>query len=213
MIRASVIMLILGNLIPVLGVIHFGWRIFDIIFLFWLENLIIGFYNVLKMLIANPENKVNWFLKIFLIPFFCFHYGMFTAVHGIFVITLFGQGQFTNSGFPSLNLFINIISSNNLIWGMLAIFISHGFSFSANYIASGEYRSISVHELMSKPYGRIVILHLVILISGFLVMALKLDFAGLLLLIILKIFFDLKAHIKEHKVLAKKNQNSQSVLG
>jgi hypothetical protein len=58
--RPSVIALVLANLVPVFGVVFFGWEIFPLIFLFWSENVIIGVFNVLKMLTANPASPASW---------------------------------------------------------------------------------------------------------------------------------------------------------
>ena len=96
--RPSVIALVLANLVPVFGVLFLHWEVFPLMFLFWSENAIIGVLNVLKMLTANPESPVSWAGKLFIIPFFCVHYGMFTFVHGIFVIALFGGGLTTLPG-------------------------------------------------------------------------------------------------------------------
>jgi hypothetical protein len=49
----SGIVLVVMNLIPLVGVVFFGWSGFNIVFLYWSENVIIGFFNVLKMLTAG----------------------------------------------------------------------------------------------------------------------------------------------------------------
>src|SRR5690349_10588501 len=103
--RPSVIALVLANLVPVAGVFLLGWEIFPLMFLFWSENVIIGGINVLKMLTANPESPLSWAGKLFLIPFFCFHYGMFTFVHGILVVAMFGGYQRHSAGFPAPGTF------------------------------------------------------------------------------------------------------------
>ncbi len=54
----------------------------------------------IKMLTANPESPVSWAGKFFLIPFFCVHYGMFTFIHGVFVIGQFGGGFKPVPDFP-----------------------------------------------------------------------------------------------------------------
>src|SRR5438094_10610662 len=82
----SVIALVASNLVPLVGVFVFRWEIFPLLFLFWLENVVVGVSNVLKMLLAAPQDLVRWAAKLFIIPFFCVHYGMFTLVHGVFVI-------------------------------------------------------------------------------------------------------------------------------
>jgi hypothetical protein len=80
----SVIVLVLANLIPLGGVLFFGWQVFPIMFLFWLENVVVGAFNVVKMILARgPGSHVG--VKLFLVPFFTVHYGIFTLVHGVFV--------------------------------------------------------------------------------------------------------------------------------
>ncbi len=53
--RPSGWILIAVNLAILAGVLVFDWNAFDVIFLFWAENIIIGIINVLKMLTARPR--------------------------------------------------------------------------------------------------------------------------------------------------------------
>ena len=197
--RPSVIALVLANLVPAFGVLFLHWEVFPLMFLFWSENVIIGVLNVLKMLTANPESPVSWAGKLFIIPFFCVHYGMFTFVHGIFVIGLFGGGFKPGAGFPTLVTFWRTAHENYLGWAILGLALSRGISFVTNYLVSGEYKRASLPQLMQQPYGRIVVLHLAILGGGFLVMALHSPELGLLLLVALKIALDLRGHFAERK--------------
>jgi hypothetical protein len=90
-----VIALLVANAIPLFGVLFLGWDAFYIVLLYWTENLVVGFYNVLKMVFAAVPHPIAHLGKLFLIPFFIVHYGGFTAVHGFFVLALFhdeGQG-------------------------------------------------------------------------------------------------------------------------
>ena len=50
-----IICLVAANAIPLYGVAFAGWDAFSIVLLYWAENLIIGFYNVLKMAIFRTE--------------------------------------------------------------------------------------------------------------------------------------------------------------
>ena len=59
-------------------------------------------------------------------------------------------------------------------------------------------RGKTVNNQMSEPYGRIMFMHLVIIIGGGLTMALGSPMPVLLIMIALKIFFDVKAHLKQH---------------
>ena len=167
--------------------------------LFWSENVIVGVFNAIKMLLANPESPVGWAGKLFLVPFFCVHYGMFTFVHGVFVVVLFGGGMRAGATFPQPETFWQLVYEHHLGWAVLGLVVSHGFSFVTNYIGNGEYKRANLQQLMSQPYGRIMVLHLAILGGGFLMMVLRSPTAGLLLLVALKIAVDLRGHLTERR--------------
>jgi hypothetical protein len=197
--QPSVIALVLANLVPVFGVLVWHWEVFPLMFLFWSENVIVGAFNVLKMLTDQPAMPVMWLGKLFIIPFFCVHYGMFTFVHGIFVVTMFGGGMHGRHGFPTVSTFWNVMRENELSWAILGLAVSHGVSFVTNYIGKGEYQRVGLQQLMSQPYGRIMVMHFAILFGGFLVMALHSPTPALLLLVALKTAFDLGSHVGERK--------------
>ncbi|MEI8289325.1 MAG: DUF6498-containing protein [Verrucomicrobiota bacterium] len=199
--RPSVIALILANLVPVGGVLFFSWEVFPVMFLFWSENVIIGAFNVLRMMFAMPF-QIG---VLPLIPFFCVHYGLFTFVHGVFVIELFGGSLKLRGGFPGPETFWEIMRENHLSWAVLGLVVSRGISFATNYVGQGEFRRITPGQLMGQPYGRIVVLHIAILGGGFLVQALHSPVFGLLLLVALKILLDLAGHVHERSKFSVKD--------
>jgi len=198
--KPSVIVLILANLIPLYGVIFLGWEAFPVLVLFWMENVVTGIINVIKMLVCSPGNPSQWAAKLFLIPFFCFHYGLFTFVHGIFVLTVFGDFlNSTSSGLFDLHALDSAFRHYNIIWPFLALTISHVFSFAVNYIGKGEYKETTLSALMSQPYARVVVLHITIIAGGFLLMVLGSPIAGLVVLVILKTAIDIVTHLRQHR--------------
>src|SRR5262245_22739157 len=76
------------NLIPLIGVLWFGWSVFEVLLLYWFENVAIGFTHAARLAISTRTNKVADGLST--TTFFALHYGLFTFVHGIFVIVFFG---------------------------------------------------------------------------------------------------------------------------
>ncbi len=204
LLRPSVLVLILANLVPVLGVVWFRWEVFPLLFLFWFENVIIGAFNALKMLCAAPQQSLGWAAKLFMVPFFCFHYGMFTLIHGVFVIGLFGGGFRQGAPFLDTQAIVHMAIENRLSWAILGLAISHGFSFAYNYLWLGEYRHAALSILMHQPYSRIVVLHLTILGSGFLMAALGSPAVGLVLLVLLKIALDVHTHLRERQKLGQR---------
>ncbi|MDZ7706958.1 MAG: DUF6498-containing protein [Trueperaceae bacterium] len=83
--------LVAANLVPLIGVGFFDWRLYDVMLIYWLENGVIGVFTVARMATAAEER----FSALALVPFFTVHYGLFWTVHGVFVVSLFGiDGSF-----------------------------------------------------------------------------------------------------------------------
>lgn len=49
----SVLVLLVANAIPLIGVLFFGWSLLTILVIYWLENGIVGFWNVPKIVLAQ----------------------------------------------------------------------------------------------------------------------------------------------------------------
>jgi hypothetical protein len=81
------------------------------------------------------------------------------------------------------------------LWpALLALFLSHGFSFGLNFLARGEYRGATISGLMVAPYRRVTLMQFTLIFGGWLVMALNNPLPALALLIVLKVATDLHAH-------------------
>lgn len=201
--RSSAIVLLLANSFPLFGVWFFDWSIFDVVFLYWAENVVIGVINILRMAVANPQpvdqgslqlamRRASGGAKFFLIPFFAVHYGMFCYGHQIFLVDLFGDGRSLMD-----------VLADSVIWlGIAGIAASHLYSFVTNFLMAGEYRRTDAKALMIRPYGRIVVLHVTIIIGSFLYQALGEPILLLLVLIVIKTLMDLKQHGRERSVFA-----------
>lgn len=193
--RLSAIALILANLVPMAGVLLFDWRVFDVLMLYWVENVIIGVVNVMRMAVCRDDRK--WFL----IPFFMVHYGLFCFGHLVAVTGLFSDSV------DSLQYFYGVPAGE---WGRAPLWIaittiaaSHLFSFFSNFIGAGEYRRTTANELMQRPYGRIVVLHVAIIIGAVLIQWLGSPVGMLLVLVVAKIALDLQLHLSERDRFAR----------
>jgi hypothetical protein len=80
--RASLAVLLVANAIPLLGVLFFGWSLITVLVLYWLENGIVGLWNIPRIALARGDDPLAsptlgqvslWML----IPFFVIHYGLF----------------------------------------------------------------------------------------------------------------------------------------
>jgi len=196
----SAVVLVAANLVPLAGVVAFHWTVLSVLLLYWFENVVIGGINVLKMAIASPKDLASDVIKVFLIPFFIVHYGMFTFVHGMIILGFFGHLARLS---PSPSTFWTALHDAGVGWGVVAIVASHGFSFLHNFWLGGEYRNVTPQVLMAQPYARVVVLHVAILIGGFGAVALGSPAVALVVLVLLKTGLDLRAHLGERDKLGR----------
>jgi len=214
--RVPLIALIGANVVPVWGVLFAGWDAFLIVLLYWSENVVVGFYNVLKMAFVKMKHPAEHLGKLFAIPFFVVHFGGFTGIHGMFVLALFdkeGKGIFPRHSWPCFLAFVQILLNvmrqaysvipEPMKYAILALFASHGVSFVYNYLLKGEYARAEVGKLMGAPYARVVVMHIAIIAGAFLSLALGKNVALLIVLVVLKTIMDVKLHQREHRKMAK----------
>jgi hypothetical protein len=200
--------LLLANLIPVFGVLYMDWDVGGIIVLYWAENLVIGCYTILKMLVTGGIEAIGKIL------FFCVHYGGFCAVHGVFVLKLTEYAGLdtvaeATTSWPGplvlpekiYNFIQGVLSvaPKEMLWVLLAMTLSHGVSFLLLFIGQGEFRETTTRKLMRAPYNRIAILHIAVIIGAFLVVKLESPIGLLLALVALKTGMDIMLHKRSHK--------------
>lgn len=191
---ASSVLLVLANLIPLAGALFYGWSVFEIVLVYWAENLIVGVYTLFRMLLAGGNrDPVSLVGKLFSSGFFAVHYGIFCLVHGFFVFSLLG-----GSGPSGAEAF-----DRGMIPALIALVASHGFSFVKNYLIGGEFRDATVQTQMFSPYPRMVVLHVAILFGAFAIQALGSPLAMLLILIAGKTVLDVFLHRWSHRKTAR----------
>lgn len=207
---AAVVALVVSNLLPLAGVVWWDWDLFTILTLYWVENGIVGAFNVPKILRAEGTDlpgawratlngrPIDSLARVPIAGFFGLHYGGFWLGHGVFVVVVLPLiatglvGGPIGSG-PDWGL---------VAGGAVALAISHGISYRDNYLGRGEFRRASPGRQMMAPYGRVVILHLTIILGAALSASLGSPVGALLVLVALKTALDLFFHLREHRRLA-----------
>jgi hypothetical protein len=186
----SSLMLVAANIVPLLGAVFWNWDLGLLMLLYWAESAVIGFFNVCKIAVIG-----KWMAPGAAV-FFLGHFGGFMAIHFLFIHALFLQeagdsGSMDASVKQVAQLFLNL-------WpALLALFISHGYSFFSNFIARQEYRQRTMRKQMSEPYSRIIFMHMVIIFGGAVSMMLGEAAPVIMAVIILKTGFDLRAHLQQ----------------
>lgn len=203
--RLTSALLVLANMLPIAGVLFAGWDVGTIVLLFWAENLVIGSLQLIKLL-SHP-NRGGLPMALF----FTVHYGGFTAAHGLFIFSLFSLRESLlgdSAGSPHtdlpaslLSLLSHALSNLPSLWllGLLALILSHAGSLLLHYFLQGERLRTPLAELMSAPYRRVVVLHVAIILGGVGIEALGSPLPLLVLLVLLKVVLDLRAHRRSHR--------------
>lgn len=184
--------ILIVDLFPIIAVLTLGWGAAPLVFLYWLENLIIGAVALARMIAASVKDSPLGLVGMaFLGPFFFVHYGMFCFVHGVFVSVFANMSVGGNPGFPTPFGLIEeaLASGANMPTFILAIIALQIFLFVQDFILRGEYRNTSVDKEMMAPYGRIVVLHIGIFAGAFGAAALGEPLLGILGLILLRTLF------------------------
>lgn len=175
------------NLLPLCGVFLWDWQSFDLIFLYWMENVVIGAVMILRMVVRRYESPFELAFPLFLAPFFAFHYGMFCWGHGTFVVSLFGDFPDRMELVPAA---LEVLAEPTMLAALASLVFLQLFDWQKD-VAKHGFGTDSVKDVMVAPYRRIVVLHITILASGFLLGVLEEPLAGLVLLVALKTIFDL----------------------
>ena len=192
----TAIFLITANLIPLFGVVYLRWSLNNILFIYWFENIVIGIYAILKILVSKrriehgvivktSSGTKEYKSKIAIIRFFVMHYGLFILGHGLFL---------TNT------LRIPLFFIPTLVVPITGLFLSHGVSYVTHYLAKKEYEHMEVNKMMWLPYKRVIIMHGAVLLAA--IFSLSADVINsimLFALIFLKTVADLFSHVIEHR--------------
>lgn len=184
--------IILGNILPLYGVLFLDWSLFDIFYLYWAENVLIGVATIIRILIAGAAFGLgSLFGSLFLIGFFTFHYGLFCMVHGSIMFEMFYDGQIDVMDNPLMLIEYAFSSSQAAFLPALAGLCFAVLLDTLHRLYKDRIEGRLPPAIMFTPYGRIVVLHLTILLGGLLAMSLGSPLWALAFLVVLKILYEL----------------------
>ncbi|WP_146190716.1 DUF6498-containing protein [Polaribacter aquimarinus] len=174
-----------------------------VLFAYFLETIIIGFFNALKMFwsIRFGGHKTGGY---FLILFFLFHYGFFVGVQSVFGFSLFemDSNSIFREPFQVLKNYQIILGLEEMKYAFPAIIFTHLGKFFSDFIKNEKYKKFLPTEIMFKPYVRIFIQQFVVILSFFFMVLGKAGIIAAILLILFRLFIDLFFEaIKENSLL------------
>jgi hypothetical protein len=207
--QPSVLIMIAANLLPLIGVLFWGWDVFLLLVLYWLETAIMGFWIIVAILI-DPHQTIGPTAKqtsrTFLVLFLTAHAGVFMAVHFMFLWALFA-GHWANVVHGPTD-FVRVIIVDSGLWiPLIALFVSRGVSTLLPLLNPGSLpvwlapqpvhipdpNPFSGQRLLGGFYKRIIVMHLTLIFSGFVAGAVG-SIVPLVLMIAIKIAIELRLH-------------------
>lgn len=186
---SSSITLLVSNIIVIFLAIVQKWDVSEVLWVYWMQSVIIGFFQFLRILSLRNFSTENFTInnkpvlptngtKIFTAFFFLFHYGFFHLIYAILIFNFFIPGQ----PFDFTYIFL----------GGFIFFINHSFSYFHNRIKEAQ-KIQNLGQLMFSPYLRIIPMHLIIIFGTFF------GQASLTIFLTLKTLADLLMHIFKHR--------------
>ena len=138
----SMFLILFGNIAPLIGVLFFDWNIGNVVILYWVENLVIGFWTLIKMLTARGSSghPVALGATLFMCVFFTVHYGMFCMGHGTFITVILGDSSAGGGFFPFESMLRGNLITTGVLIGTGLLFINYGISYATDYILTGDYK-------------------------------------------------------------------------
>jgi hypothetical protein len=199
----SLFLLIISNIITIILATTQNWNLVSIMWIFWVQSIIIGIFNFIRILTLKEFSTENFKVndqpveptestKKFTAFFFLFHYGFFHLVYMLFLLS----NNAELNGIPvTYNLSLNLSGIIGIIIMGMIFFGNHLFSFIYNYERDSK-KVRNIGTIMFFPYARILPMHLAIVFGLFLIN----DARSIIIFLILKTIADIVMHQVEHHI-------------
>jgi hypothetical protein len=192
----STLVYVLANLVPLAGVVFWGWDVFVLLILYWLETAVIGFWTIVRILLVSPEGSTTLnrmaarvIGRGFTAVFLTVHAGVFMTVHFLFLWTLFA-GHWTDEIHNPAD-FIRLIVIDSGLWlPLLILFVVRGW-FVLRDVVMGE--TDVEGDVIGGLYARIVVMQVAIIFGGWLTILVGGGIGTLVLLVVGKTVIELYA--------------------
>ncbi len=161
------------DLLPIYGVIAWGWTAVPLVLLYWMENIVAGVMTIPRIIISGASyNIIGLAAGLFLSVFFVFHYGLFCMVHGTFLMAFsaFASGPDAMNSIPIMDIggmFEYALRSGlHVDWILYAIVAFQMVLFIWEFLIKGEWKETNPMAEMFAPYSRIVVLHFALFVGA-----------------------------------------------
>lgn len=160
------------NLMPVIGYWFFGWSMFSIVYIFWVEAVIISFYYVIEKFLAKGREPVlaqpNAITRCLgSLKILAFRWGIM-LFYWIFILVFVALGQGKLQQHESIdNLKILFFKDSSFNVAVVVFALSGCLHLIQDFVLSGKYKSALFSEYSSVFDARTIIIHVVIVMGTF----------------------------------------------
>lgn len=178
--HTALLSIILTNLIPVYGVIFWNWTPFYVFWLFWIETLIVAFFNVAKILLSKGEvknrynipslsiigllfrnSKSKWYIafKYIVARIFIFIF------YSIFIVVFIGfLGSSKDNSVK--NVEVMALASHTFNYALMAFIANQIVQFYRDYYLNEHYKNTSPSDFNSLFDGRQIVVHISVVLGA-----------------------------------------------
>lgn len=208
--KPTVVAVLLSGLIALVGVIIFGWDLLTTLMYFWSETLILGLFGVVKILLSKDSSTgfviiSRIFVKLLTVGLYVLLLSVYLFIFLMFIIALSGfEGDTARNSIPMTQFLAVLLNTlYALKFAIAGILILHGYSLFRNYFKEGENKVAAYRSLFLHLFRRVAIMDITIVFVGSLAFHIRSvlgNFSILwitLILIAIKTFLNVKAHILE----------------
>ena len=160
----AALVLLAVNLVPVACVVVFHWDIGGLMLVYWAENVVIGIFNVAKMIASGAAHR-PWGIvsAVFCVPVFVIHYGLFCLAHGFLLLVMIAVAGGQKFPMPLSVLGDLIRARAGFNVSLAAMVLFYGMDFIFDWLPKGRARQTTPSDLMFDAYPRIGALHLTLM--------------------------------------------------
>lgn len=198
----ALVLIVLTNAIPAVGLLWLGWDAGQLLVLFWCESVIVGLFTLPRIVTAQgidpptirkgvvmpndvPLNPIAGVVT------FVLNYGAFCVVHGMFLNRMVLPDDDSFGFVNPVHMVERFLDRSGFAPALVVIAATQLLLLATNWFLPGTYRVSGRRTEMSRPYVRVVALHLGVMFGGWMLFSAGAPGQALLILCAVKAAMEL----------------------
>lgn len=150
--------LILANIIVLIGVLLWGWELINVIFLYWVETIILSLFSIAKIILliyVNLQNANGFLAKaVNLVGYLILGLIYLSFLVFLLYMILWFHSPTTKNGLQmSIKDYSFVINyTQYYILAIIVIFYKHGSNFIKNYIGKKEFGILTIEQITNQTF-------------------------------------------------------------